>query len=75
MTTKRCPKCLFETAIRKILYGMRMGEPDCAIYSLGDCCISDEMPKCECIKCGWTGKKTVLAKNARNKASSNPNEE
>jgi hypothetical protein len=55
MTTKRCPECLSETAIRIILYGMPMGEPDYAIYTLGGCCIYDDMPKYECIECGWKG--------------------
>jgi hypothetical protein len=75
MTTKRCPECLSETAIRIILYGMPMGEPDYAIYSLGGCCIFDDMPKYECIECGWTGKKTGLAKIALNKATGNLNED
>jgi hypothetical protein len=57
MPIKRCPKCLSETSIRIILYGMPMGEPDCSIYSLGGCCIFDDMPKYECIECGWKGKK------------------
>jgi len=60
MTTKRCPKCLSETAIRIILYGMPMGEPDYAIYTLGGCCIFDDMPKYECIECGWKGSKFKL---------------
>jgi hypothetical protein len=65
MTTKRCPKCLSETAIRIILYGMPMGEPDYAIYSLGGCCIFDDMPKYECIDCHWKGSRSELRKAPR----------
>jgi hypothetical protein len=36
---------------------MPMEEPDPAIYTIGGCCISDDMPKYECIECGWRGKK------------------
>ena len=75
MTTKHCPNCLSETAIRIILYGMPMGEPDYAIYSHGGCCIFDDMPKYECIECGWKGKKTVSAKIVIKKATSNPDED
>jgi hypothetical protein len=32
-----------------------MGEPDYTIYSLGGCCIFDDMPQYECIECGWKG--------------------
>ena len=56
MPTKRCPTCSSETAIRIILYGMPMGEPDYDIYTLGGCVIFDDMPKYECIDCGWKGK-------------------
>jgi hypothetical protein len=55
MPTKRCPECLSETAVRIIFYGMPMGEPDYAIYTLGGCCISDKDPTAECIECGWKG--------------------
>jgi hypothetical protein len=34
---------------------MPIGEPDPAIYTIGGCLISDEMPKFECIECGWKG--------------------
>jgi hypothetical protein len=54
---------------------MPMGEPNYEIYSLGGCCIFDDMPKYECIECGWTGKKTGLAKIALNKATGNLNED
>jgi hypothetical protein len=55
MTTKRCPDCLSESAIRIIFYGLPMEEPDPATYTLGGCCIFDDMPKYECIECGWKG--------------------
>jgi hypothetical protein len=55
MPTKRCPECLSETAIRIIFYGMPMEEPDPAIYTLGGCLVFDDMPKYECIECGWAG--------------------
>jgi hypothetical protein len=42
-----------------------MGEPDYAIYSLGGCCVFDDMPKYECIECGWKGK-NVSSKNIKN---------
>jgi hypothetical protein len=60
MSTKRCPKCLSETAIRTILYGMPMEEPDPAIYTIGGCLVSDDMPKNECIECGWKGSRGEL---------------
>jgi len=65
MTTKRCPDCLSETAIRIILYGMPMGEPDYGIYTLGGCCIFDDMPKYECIECHWKGSASELRKASR----------
>jgi hypothetical protein len=65
MTTKRCPECLSETAIRIIFYGMPMEEPDPAIYSLGGCCIFDDMPKYECIDCHWKGSGSELRKASR----------
>jgi hypothetical protein len=34
---------------------MPMEEPDPAIYTIGGCCISDDMPKYECVECGWKG--------------------
>ena len=43
-----------------ILYGMPMEEPDYAIYSLGGCCIFDDMPRYECIECGWKGSRSEL---------------
>ena len=45
-----------DTGIRTILYGMPSEEPDPAIYTIGGCCISYDMPKYECIDCGWKGK-------------------
>jgi hypothetical protein len=41
--------------MRIILYGMPSEEPDPAIYTIGGCCISDDMPKYECVECGWKG--------------------
>ena len=64
MSTKRCPKCLSETAIRIILYGMPMEEPDPAIYTTGGCVIFDDMPKYECIECGWKGSKFKKISNS-----------
>ena len=64
MPTKRCPECLSETGIRLILYGMTMGEPDPAIYTIGGCVIFDDMPKYECIDCGWKGKTVRKLKDA-----------
>ena len=52
MTKKRCPECLSETGIRKIMYGMPMEEPDPSKYVVGGCLISDDMPDYRCIKCG-----------------------
>jgi hypothetical protein len=66
MPTKRCPTCSSETAIRIILYGMPMGEPDYAIYSLGGCVIFDDMPKYECIECGWKGILRINSKQIKN---------
>ena len=60
MTTKRCPQCLSETAIRIIFYGMPMEEPYPAIHTLGGCCISDNMPDYECIECGRKGSRPEL---------------
>jgi hypothetical protein len=74
MSTKRCPKCLSETAIRIILYGMPMGEPDYDIYTLGGCVIFDDMPKYECIECGWKGKKIRFTISPRI-ATSDPNKD
>jgi hypothetical protein len=65
MPTKRCPDCLSETAIRIILYGMPMGEPDYDIYTLGGCVIFDDMPKYECIECHWKGSRAELRKAPR----------
>jgi hypothetical protein len=65
MPTKRCPTCSSETAIRIILYGMPMGEPDYDIYSLGGCVVFDDMPKYECIECGWKGSRSELRKASR----------
>ncbi|WP_257789730.1 hypothetical protein [Candidatus Planktophila limnetica] len=42
-----------------------MGEPDYAIYSLGGCCIFDDMPKYECIDCHWKGSRSELRKASR----------
>jgi hypothetical protein len=39
---------------------MPMGEPDYDIYSLGGCVIFDDMPKYECIDCGWKGSRAEL---------------
>jgi hypothetical protein len=55
MPTKRCPYCTSNTGIRTILYGMPSEEPDPAIYTIGGCVIFDDMPKYECIDCGWKG--------------------
>jgi len=52
---QKCPKCNSSEGVRTILYGMPMEEPDPAIYTIGGCCISEEMPKYECIECGWKG--------------------
>ena len=30
-------------------------EPDPATYTIGGCVIFDDMPKYECIDCGWKG--------------------
>ena len=38
-----------------------MGEPDYDIYTLGGCVIFDDMPKYECIECGWKGSRAELA--------------
>jgi hypothetical protein len=64
---KRCPDCLSETAIRIILYGIPKGEPDPAIYKIGGCVIFDDMPKYECIECGWKGSRAELRKASRAK--------
>jgi rubredoxin len=52
---RKCPNCNSNEGVRIILYGMPSEEPDPAIYTIGGCCISDEMPKFECINCGWKG--------------------
>jgi hypothetical protein len=44
---------------------MPMGEPDYDIYTLGGCVIFDDMPKYECIECGWKGSRSELRKAAR----------
>jgi hypothetical protein len=53
---------------------MPMEEPDPAIYTIGGCCISDDMPKYECIECGWKGKKIQFKTSARI-ATSDPNKD
>ena len=40
-----------DTGIRIIFYGLPMEEPDTAIYTIGGCVISDDMPDYRCIKC------------------------
>jgi hypothetical protein len=60
MTTKGCPNCFSDNGIRTILYGLPMEEPDPAIYTIGGCCISDDMPEYECISCGWCGQKIEI---------------
>jgi rubredoxin len=52
---RKCPNCNLSEGIRIIFYGMPSEEPDPAIYTVGGCCISDEMPDFECIVCGWKG--------------------
>ena len=65
MPTKRCPKCFSETSIRIILYGIPIGEPDYGIYSLGGCLVFDDMPKYECVECGWKGSRSKLRSTSR----------
>ena len=66
MPTKRCPYCSSDKGIRTILYGMPSEEPDPAIYTIGGCCISDEMPKYECVECGWKGSRAELRGTSKN---------
>ena len=40
-------------------------EPDPAIYVIGGCCIEEDMPEMECIKCGWQGSKVEVEKATR----------
>lgn len=42
-----------------------MEEPDPAIYAIGGCVISDQMPKYECIECGWKGSKIKARRETR----------
>jgi hypothetical protein len=42
-----------------------MEEPDPAIYTIGGCVIFDDMPKYECIACGWKGSRAELRKASR----------
>jgi hypothetical protein len=74
MTTKLCPYCFSDTGIRTILYGLPMEEPDPAIYTIGGCCISEDMPKYECIECGWEGKK-IQYKTPSRIATGDPNKD
>jgi rubredoxin len=57
---RKCPNCNLNEGIRTILYGMPMEEPDPAVYTIGGCCISDDMPKYECVECGWKGSRSEL---------------
>jgi hypothetical protein len=54
---KSCPSCFSRKSIRIILWGLPAEEPDPAIYTLGGCCIEEEMPEMECVSCGWQGSK------------------
>ena len=60
-----CPDCNLSEGVRTILYGMPMEEPDPAIYTIGGCVIFDDMPKYECIECGWKGFRSELRKAPR----------
>jgi len=65
MNSGSCPGCLSDVSIRIILWGMPSEEPDPAIYITGGCCIEEEMPEMECIKCGWQGSKVEVEKATR----------
>jgi len=65
MRSGSCPGCLSDVSIRIILWGMPSEEPDPAIYVAGGCCIEEDMPEIECIKCGWRGSKVEVEKATR----------
>jgi len=60
-----CPGCLSDVSIRTIFWGMPSEEPDPAIYVTGGCCVEEDMPEMECIKCGWRGSKVDVEKATR----------
>ena len=42
-----------------------MEEPDPAIYTIGGCVISENMPDFECVECHWRGSKSEVRKATR----------
>ena len=60
-----CPGCLSDVSIRTIFWGMPSEEPDPDIYVTGGCCVEEDMPEMECIKCGWRGLKVDVDKATR----------
>ena len=52
---RKCPNCNTSEGVRIIFYGMFIEEADTDIYTIGGCCIFDDMPDFECIVCGWKG--------------------
>ena len=60
-----CPGCLSDVSIRTIFWGMPSEEPDPAMYVTGGCCVEEDMPEMECIKCGWRGLKVDVDKATR----------
>ena len=55
MSIGTCPGCLSDVSIRTILWGLPTEQPDPDLYVTGGCCIEENMPEMQCIKCDWQG--------------------